>query len=72
VTPENVVSKRTNACASLRKRLLRDEITSHSPKHGRNSRTCSRAIMPWLNALSETGLNVVRLKPRRPIRLRAA
>ena len=51
-TPENVVSKRRNACASLRKRLLtqRDKITPRSPTHGRSSRTCSRAIMPCLKA----------------------
>jgi hypothetical protein len=68
VTPENVVSKRKTACASLRKRLLtqRDKITQHSPTHGRSSQTCSRAL---LKSLSAAGLNV---KPRRPIRLRAA
>jgi D-alanyl-D-alanine carboxypeptidase len=52
VTPENVVSKRRNACAWLRTQLLtqRDKITSHLPTHGRSSRTCTRAMMPCLKA----------------------
>jgi DNA-binding MarR family transcriptional regulator len=52
VTPENVVSKRRNACTLLSKQLLtqREKITRRSPTHGLSSRTCSRAILPCLKA----------------------
>jgi hypothetical protein len=73
VTHENVVSKRVNACASLKKRLLtqRDNYIALADTWTQlaNMFESDNALAA---CLGDAGLNVVPLKLRRPIRLRAA